>query len=481
MSRSSKLSPTADAGDVEDARDERRFRLLADRSPRSSGRRGPTAIATTRIAAGPTIPGLTREESSGTGWMAAVHPDDLDPMPPDDPGHRPGHGPAFRIRISAPAGRRRLPLAPGQGPADPRRRRRRSSAGSAPRPTSTTASDSRTTGCAGATGGSSLAATAARLGDRDWDIAIDTITWSESPLEAISGTPSPERSASPSRTSWAWSIPMTATGSARVRPGRRRTRTPYEGGIPDGQPRRHLPLGLVQGASVPRPPRPPRPALGHRGGHHPAEAGGGPTPGEPPLERKLADFSPAQLYILDLAGGNVLSRRGKPLQSLGSTPSFRAFDGQLKARLMHPDDVARFAAAPRRPAGSADGVDLAFEYRMRHRRRNRAAVPLPRHRPTSGDVQGVPEARSWARRSDITDQKHWQDELRTERGAIPGDLRERRRRHGARSGSTAAGSGSTTASARSSAALARAAMQLTFQDVTHPEYLERRPRPGPPG
>ena len=84
------------------------------------------------------------------------------------------------------------------------------------------------------------------------------------------------------------------------------------------------------------------------------------------FESLVAEFSPAVVYILELATGRTLHARGRPFRSLGYGPDeFRADGGEFQARHMHPEDQARFRDHARRLQQLPDGVEVPFEYRVK--------------------------------------------------------------------------------------------------------------------
>ena len=86
---------------------ERRFRLLAEAIPQIVWTR-PDGYCDFQNRRWFDYSGLTREESSGTGWLDAVHPEDRGSLQPRLVGG-PHDGPAVRARVPPPARGRRLP------------------------------------------------------------------------------------------------------------------------------------------------------------------------------------------------------------------------------------------------------------------------------------------------------------------------------------------------------------------------------------
>ncbi len=176
--------PTQDVGsDV--ARNDRRFRMLAEAIPQIVWATRPDGYCDYQNRRWFDYSGMTAEESSGTGWIDAVHPEDrarLEPAWARTLEGTQGFEFEYRLRRADGAFRRFLaraePICDDEGSVvrwfgtctdiDDRRRAEDEAL---------RRNDERL----------KLAADAARLGYWDWDIISDTITWSES-LEEISAT-----------------------------------------------------------------------------------------------------------------------------------------------------------------------------------------------------------------------------------------------------------------------------------------------------
>jgi PAS domain S-box-containing protein len=86
------------------------------------------------------------------------------------------------------------------------------------------------------------------------------------------------------------------------------------------------------------------------------------------LLRRIADVSPAVIYVHDLEQDRAVFISGNVLRALGYTPEqIDAMGPGTSATLMHPDDRARLPEHFQRLRQLADGETVSLEYRMRHR------------------------------------------------------------------------------------------------------------------
>jgi PAS domain S-box-containing protein len=85
------------------------------------------------------------------------------------------------------------------------------------------------------------------------------------------------------------------------------------------------------------------------------------------LFRTLAGVVPAVVYLYDAATGRPAFTNREQKGLLGYTPEqFRDFGPEFLARVMHPEDLARFPEHVAALVAAPDGAERAIAYRMRH-------------------------------------------------------------------------------------------------------------------
>jgi PAS domain S-box-containing protein len=345
-----------------DPRAERWFRLLAEAIPQivwTTSSDGHCDYTNRRWS---DYSGMTAEESSGVGWLNAVHPEDRARFGAEwTETLQKNEGFAFEYRLRRADGVFRWFLARGEPIRD--------DAGRVVRwfGTCTDIDDHKSVEDEALRRNGErlrLAAEAARLGYWDWDIVSDSITWSDS-LSRISGT-TPER------------FGLTFEGFLGLvhpddrdrvaAPVRRAVAegTPYEEELklanPDGTYRWGLTRGQVYYDRMGRPVRMSGIEVDISARKQTERA----LQQSLEFSRRIAEISPAVLYVYDLAERRSLYTNREVEAQLGYTANeLLGMRADVVSALMHPEDQRRHPAHLAKVCTLQNGEKLTFEYRMK--------------------------------------------------------------------------------------------------------------------
>jgi PAS domain S-box-containing protein len=348
--------------DLEVARSERRFRLLAEAIPQIVWTTRPDGYCDYHNCRWFDYSGMTEEESVGDGWMTAVHPDDRARIGAAwRRAFQGSKGFEFEHRLRRADGVYRWFLVRAEPICDDREKAIRWF-GTCTDIDEHKRVEDETLRQNGER--LKLAAEAARLGYWDWDIVSDTITWSDN-LERISGT-SPEAFG----VTFERFLELVHTDD-RERVGEAvrsavAQGTPYEEEYrlarPDGSYRWCLAKGQAYYDRAGR-------AVRMAGidvditERKRAEAA---LNANLEFAQRIADISPAILYVYDLAEGRSFYRNREIGTLLGYSPDeVVAMGGNSVPTLMHPADRLRLPAHFAKARALKDGEKEAFEFRLK--------------------------------------------------------------------------------------------------------------------